>query len=133
VDYENDRPPRRSGGQMNIPPNVREEMLRNAGFSRGEIQEATRSVNIARGRRKRTIEVMNLSPFHEFTEKIFRGSRNLTINRGKKKEERTYLKRAWELHCQLQELNLESRRSHESIDYQDEGKSQEMNTSLRYA
>lgn len=105
--YEDDRPPRRSGSQMNIPRSAREEMLRDAGYSRGEILEALRDVNIARQKRRRTIDTMNLSPMHEFRERLVRGSLNLTLNRGRKARERKYLEEAWEVHRQMEKLYVE--------------------------
>lgn len=105
--YEDDRPPRRSGSQMNIPRSAREEMLRDAGYSRGEILEALRDVNIARQKRRRTIDTMNLSPMHEFRERLVRGSLNLTLNRGRKARERKYLEEAWEVHRQMEKLEVE--------------------------
>lgn len=105
--YEDDRPPRRSGSQMNIPRSAREEMLRDAGYSRGEILEALRDVNIARQKRRRTIDTMNLSSMHEFRERLVRGSLNLTLNRGRKARERKYLEEAWEVHRQMEKLYVE--------------------------
>jgi hypothetical protein len=106
-DYEENRPFRRSGAQMNIPFRVRETMLIDAGFSRGEIRQALRDVNISRRKRRRTIEVMNMSSVHEFAERIFRGSLNLTVRRGSKKKERAYLKKAWDVHRQMEDMDLE--------------------------
>lgn len=110
-EYEKDRPPRRSGSQMNIPFTVREDMLREAGFSRGELREAQRDVNIARRHRRRTIEVMKLAPIHEISERVVRGSLNMTINRGKKRREREYIKKAWAVHIALDEVEGRSRHS----------------------
>lgn len=110
-EYEKDRPPRRSGSQMNIPFTVREDMLRDAGFSRGELREAQRDVNIARRHRRRTIEVMKLAPIHEISERVVRGSLNMTINRGKKRREREYIKKAWAVHVALDEVEGRSRHS----------------------
>lgn len=105
--YEDERPPRRSGAQMNIPSSCREDMLRHAGYSRGEIQEALRDVNIARRKRKRTIEAMQLTPVHEFSEWVVRSSLNLTFKRFQKRREREYIKEAWEVHCKMENLDIE--------------------------
>ena len=105
--YEHGRPPRRTGAQMNIPASCREEMLRDAGYSRGEIQEALRDVNIARRRRKRTIEAMQLTPVHEFSERVIRSSLNLTFKRFQKKREREYIKEAWDVHRKMEKLDVE--------------------------
>jgi hypothetical protein len=105
--YEDDRPPRRTGAQMNIPFTVREQMLRTAGYTAGEIREALRDVNIARRQRKRTLEGMNLTVLHEFRERVLRGSLNFTLKRGRKKRERIYMKEAWEVHRKLEDQNIE--------------------------
>jgi hypothetical protein len=94
---------------------MREEMLRNAGHSRGEIVEALRDANISRRQRKRTIETMQLSSLHEFKERIVRGSLNLTLNRGKKAMERKYLEEAWELHCKMENLDVDCDESVEGV------------------
>lgn len=106
VAYENDRPPRRSGSQMNIPRSAREEMLRNAGYSRGEITEALRDANIARRQRRQTIDTMQLSSLHEFKERVVRGSLNLTLNRSRKARERKYLEEAWVFHRNIENLDV---------------------------
>lgn len=92
---------------MNIPFRVREQMLLEAGHSRGEIREALRDVNIARRHRRRTIEVMKLSSLHEFKERLFRSSLNFTVKRGTKKKEREYLKKAMDVHHQMEGLGLD--------------------------
>ena len=102
-EFEETRPPRRTASQMNIPQSVRFQMLRNAGYTRGEIQMALRDVSIARRERRRTIEIMNLAPMHELSEKILRGSLNLTIHRWKKAKERAYIKDALEIHRAMEQ------------------------------
>jgi hypothetical protein len=118
--YEDDRPPRRSGSQMNIPRSAREEMLRNAGYSRGEILEALRDVNIARRKRRQTIDTMNLSSVHEFKERLVRGSLNLTLNRGRKARERKYIEEAWEVHRQMEKLNVDCGESVDGNSHEEE-------------
>eukprot|EP00541_Cyclophora_tenuis_P019592 CAMPEP_0116576668 /NCGR_PEP_ID=MMETSP0397-20121206/20664_1 /TAXON_ID=216820 /ORGANISM="Cyclophora tenuis, Strain ECT3854" /LENGTH=115 /DNA_ID=CAMNT_0004105743 /DNA_START=169 /DNA_END=513 /DNA_ORIENTATION=- len=81
-----------------MPSSVREQMLRSAGYSRGEIQVATKHANIARARRKRTEELMNLSNLQEMTEKLKRSTMNAVVRRGRKKKEREYIKKALEVH-----------------------------------
>mmetsp|Transcript_16776 Transcript_16776/g.27855 ORF Transcript_16776/g.27855 Transcript_16776/m.27855 type:complete len:302 (+) Transcript_16776:141-1046(+) len=116
-EYEENRPLRRTGAQMNIPFRVREEMLLDSGFARGEIREALRDVNIARRKRRRTIEVMNMSGLHEFTERLFRGSLNFTLKRGSKKKEREYLKTAWDVHRQMEDLDLDKTNDESQKEY----------------
>jgi hypothetical protein len=120
--YEDDRPLRRTGPQMNIPSSCREEMLRNAGYSRGEIQEALRDVNIARRRRKRTIEAMQLTPVHEFSEWVLRSSLNLTFKRFQKKREREYIKKAWEVHRKMENLDIEDDAPSDGVGQEDDKK-----------
>lgn len=102
-EYEEERPPRRNGSQMNIPWQTREQMLRDSGYTRGEIQAATKSVNIARRQRKRTEEMLQITKIQEFAERLSRGTRN-AVFRGKKEKERKYIKNAWSIHHQLENL-----------------------------
>ena len=97
-EFESQRPPRRTGSQMNLPLSVREDMLRNAGFSRGEIQAGSKEVNKSRVQRRRTKELLHLTALQELTEKLSRGTSNAIFRRGKKKQERTYLQHAMEAH-----------------------------------
>jgi len=97
-EFESQHPPRRTGSQMNLPRSVREDMLRNAGFSRGEIQAGSKEVNKSRGQRRRTRELQQLTGLQELTEKLSRGTSNAIFRRGKKKQERTYLQHAMEVH-----------------------------------
>jgi hypothetical protein len=83
---------------MNLPLSVREDMLRNAGFSRGEIQAGSKEVNKSRVQRRRTKELLHLTVLQELTEKLSRGTSNAIFRRGKKKQERTYLQHAMEAH-----------------------------------
>uniref|UniRef100_A0A7S1URQ9 Uncharacterized protein n=1 Tax=Grammatophora oceanica TaxID=210454 RepID=A0A7S1URQ9_9STRA len=97
-DYEKERPPRRMGSQMNIPSTVRHEMLLNNGYTSSEIQRAMKHVNIARNRRKRTIETLQLRPLHEALEKMSRGTNNFLFGRGRKQKERQYIHDAMIVH-----------------------------------
>jgi len=97
-EFESQHPPRRTGSQMNLPRSVREDMLRNAGFSRGEIRAGSKEVNKSRGQRRRTRELQQLTGLQELTEKLSRGTSNAIFRRGKKKQERTYLQHAMEVH-----------------------------------
>jgi len=97
-EFESQHPPRRTESQMKLPLSVREDMLRNAGFSRGEIQAGSKEVNKSRGQRRRTRELQQLTGLQELTEKLSRGTSNAIFRRGKKKQERTYLQHAMEVH-----------------------------------
>ncbi len=100
-DFESEHPPRRFGSQLNMPKEVREDMLRNAGFSRGEIQSGMREINISRSQRKRTVELLHMEKVEEWTERAWRATANALYRRGNKQQERTYLKEAMELHQAL--------------------------------
>jgi hypothetical protein len=90
-EYEETRPPRRSRSEMAIPPRHRQEMLRSAGYARGEIQEGTRPVNICRAQRARTKETQALDPASEIVEKIMRKTRNVMSLGALKRRERKFL------------------------------------------
>lgn len=97
-EYEAHRPPRRRGPEIIMTSSVREDMLRSAGFSRGEIQGAVKRANIARNSRKRTEELMQLSSLQEAAEKLKRGALNKVFMRGRKKKERKYIEEAFHVH-----------------------------------
>ena len=86
-DYEDGRPPRRCGQEMIIPSSGRHEMLMNAGFSRGEITSLTKDVNVARQRRKRTLQTLGLSGVQLLSEGLTKNAMNfLSFGRSKRKE-----------------------------------------------
>jgi len=89
--YEESRPLRRAASQLVIPSSVREMMLRNGGYSRKEIQQATKSVNLIRIARRRTDESYLLHPLEELVEKCIRGTLNATFKRSKKVEQKKEL------------------------------------------
>lgn len=63
---------RRTQSELKMPSSLRDTILREMGYSRGEIQDAVKSSNIARNRRKRTNETLNLQPLQEAFEKVVR-------------------------------------------------------------
>lgn len=63
---------RRTQVELKMPGKHREEILREIGYSRQEIQESVKKSNIARNKRKRTVEMMKLQPFQEAFEKILK-------------------------------------------------------------
>lgn len=87
-DYETSRPDRRRSDELRIPAFVREEMLRNNGYSRLDIQKGVRDANIARNRRKRSNEMHRLDKAQEVAERLVRGTLNATVRRQKKKQEK---------------------------------------------
>lgn len=86
--YEASRPPRRDRGELNIPSETRMQMLRDSGYSRGEILTYVKMANIARGQRNRTNETQQLAGAQELAQKLYRGVFNKTVNRSKKKKEK---------------------------------------------
>lgn len=86
-EYEERRKPRRNGREMIMPPQLREAILREAGFSRAEFVRALRELNVIRGQRRRTYETLHLQPFQALTEKLSRKFLNLvTMGEFKRKE-----------------------------------------------
>jgi hypothetical protein len=90
-EYESSRPPRRFDREMIVPPDTREKILRDAGFSRAEITDRTKPVNVARAQRIRTIETMGLAPLHEFSQSVSRKTRNILSFGERKRKEREFL------------------------------------------
>lgn len=62
--YEQTRPARRTRAEFQMPHSVRETMLRNEGFSRREIQETVRAINIARKQRRATVMAQEVEDLH---------------------------------------------------------------------
>jgi len=89
------RPNRRSGAEMNIPETIRADMLRKAGHTRAEIQQATKAANIARRQRKQSVAAMELGPIGELGGNLLRGGKKI-MTRGKRKQERESLQQAME-------------------------------------
>lgn len=89
------RPNRRTGAEMNIPETIRADMLRKAGHTRAEIQQATKAANIARRQRKQSVAALELGPLSELGGNLLRGGKKI-MTRGKRKQERESLKQAME-------------------------------------
>ena len=89
-EYETIRGPRRWGREMIIPVKIREELLREVGYSRAEIVKGIRDLNIVRGQRRRTFDTLHLQPFQLLAERISRKAWNvLTLGEYKRKERAT--------------------------------------------
>jgi hypothetical protein len=88
--YEGSRPQRRTQAELSMPASVRFDILRAAGFSRQEIQQAVKQANIVRSRRRRTVEMMHMAPVQEFSEKIIKGTTKALSFRRKKDNEFHY-------------------------------------------
>lgn len=70
-DYEEAcRDTRRAQVELKMPSKHRDDLLREIGYSRQEIQEAVKKSNITRNKRKRTVETLKLQPLHEAFEKM---------------------------------------------------------------
>ena len=91
-DYEKSRPNRRRGREMIMPSNLRVDLLKGGGFSRGEIAVLTRSVNISRTQRRRTIQTLHLAPFQEISEAICRTTSNMFSLGRRKRRQKAFLK-----------------------------------------
>lgn len=63
---------RRTQSELKMPSKHRDQILRDGGYSRLEIQEAIKRSNIARSQRKRTVETLKLQPLQEAFEKVVR-------------------------------------------------------------
>lgn len=63
---------RRTQIELKMPSKHRDEILKEIGYSRQEIQESVKKSNIARNKRKRTVETLKLQPLQEAFEKLVR-------------------------------------------------------------
>lgn len=63
---------RRTQVELKMPSKHREEILREIGYSRQEIQKSVKKSNIARHKRKRTVETLKLQPLQEAFEKMLK-------------------------------------------------------------
>lgn len=60
-EYEATKPAGRTKSECSLPPSVRTEILRRSGYSRMEIVQLTKPVNIVRARRKATAQSLRLA------------------------------------------------------------------------
>ena len=90
-EFEENRAPRRLGREMIIPAQIREDLLRQEGYSRAEIMQCMKELNIIRGQRRRTYETLHLQSLQLLSERISRKAWNvLTLGEYKRKEQATY-------------------------------------------
>ncbi len=90
-EFEENRAPRRLGREMIIPAQIREGLLRQEGYSRAEIMQCMRELNVIRGQRRRTYETLHLQSLQLLTERMSRKAWNvLTLGEYKRKEQATY-------------------------------------------
>jgi len=92
--YEESHPDRRDSSQMRMPAYARRELLSHSGHSMQDIKRGLKDVNIAKRRRSRTIETLQLAPLQELKEKTSRAIGNTLGSR--KKDERDLLSRSLE-------------------------------------
>jgi hypothetical protein len=85
-DYEEIRPQPRAMTQMRIPSALREEKLLRVGYSRRDIQEATKQATVVRNQRRKTAETMKLAPIQYFFERAKRKTLGLVQGGAKRKE-----------------------------------------------
>lgn len=95
-EYENMRPQcdRRTGDKLKVPPEVRYEILRSAGYSQLQIQKETRLVNVARRQRLRTIESHKMFFMEEISEKLTKKTMNILSFGTMKRKEKKYIQDA---------------------------------------
>jgi len=90
-EYEESRPTPRSQVELRMPATHRNDLLRRLGFSHRDILESVKEANLARNRRVRTMETMQLEPAQAAFERMTRAALNATLRRGKKAEEKKLL------------------------------------------
>ena len=89
--YEETRPTRRDRSEMILPPEVRMQMMRDAGYARGEVLQYVKKANIARGQRARTNETLQLAGAQEMAQRFFKGVLNKSVRRKSKQLEKKTL------------------------------------------
>jgi len=92
--YESERPGRRQRMEMVIPCSDRMQLLKRVGYTRREIVDGTKPVNIVRHQRSRTRETQGLQPISEAVESISRKAKNLLSFGARKRNERKFLEMA---------------------------------------
>jgi hypothetical protein len=90
-DYESQKLEPRTMVELRLPAKLRDEMLKEQGFSVDARRNGMKAANIGRLQRRRTSETMNLAPLQEMIEKMSRATLNTTVNRRRKRKERELL------------------------------------------
>jgi len=105
--YEDARPDKRDRFQLVIPGEVREEMIKDSGHSRKEIQKAVRQVNLTRQRRWNTKNSQS-ERLDELMESARRKIKRLVTKKSKKQQElETWSKsQSCTIKCSCSELAL---------------------------
>jgi len=62
--FETNHPPRRTKTEFQIPRHIREEMLREFGFSRAELAMAVKNINITKRRRQASVAAQEVECTH---------------------------------------------------------------------
>lgn len=89
--FESTHPPRRCSSQLRMPSVVRLRMLRAAGYSLADVRKLTKPVNIARARRRRSLEMSEFMAVHELSESFRRSTLNVLTLGSRKRRERKFL------------------------------------------
>jgi len=122
--YENTRPQRRNRNELVIPERIRFDLMRETGYSRGEIQEYIRVANIARGQRSSTNATLQLAAAQEVAQNFVRGVLNKSVRRKSKKLEKENIQAHILKDKRLLELSLadeeeQVRRGHSALPKKD--------------
>lgn len=96
-EYEHGRPPRRRERQLILPISRRIEILREWGYSRQDILRGTKPVNIARRRRKVSIQSMRLDGIQEVLERVNRGALRVLTFGVRKRSDRKFISKCLNL------------------------------------
>lgn len=112
-EFEQNREPRRNASEMCIPGSIRTQMLKDAGYSRRQIQELEKPINVVRAQRRRTLETLHLQTVQLATESARRRAVNILTLGRRKREERKLLS---SVTTQMEKTKLDS--SRESVTVQ---------------
>jgi hypothetical protein len=92
-EYESIKPEARGMAELRVPSAVREDMLKNLGFTLQERQRGMKAATIGRKQRKFTDKAYNFLKLQESLETARRATANATFGRSRKRRERELLKR----------------------------------------
>jgi hypothetical protein len=90
-EYEAQKLASRTMLELRLPSKIRDDILKEQGYSLSDRRNGMKAANIARRQRRRTTETMNLAPMQEMIEKMSRATLNATVNRRQKRKERELL------------------------------------------
>jgi hypothetical protein len=90
-EYEQSRPAARNKVEMMMPSQHRTQLLKNSGFTKDEIRVGTKSANLARARRKITLQNLHMSKVHEAFELSLRKVHTIISGGSKKNQEKALM------------------------------------------